>query len=674
MAPDTLEQQLLPALTQLGRFWSLNRKKWVNDARQQISAADALTARILKHQAVLKGDLEHQKVTLKQLQDTHSQQAERLRECTDANTTLTVAHNALLLDASALRDALSESQQTLTGLELALAELKGQRQALTQENEQQGSALAQAQASHQSLQMAYSALEQRATQSQRDLLVASEECRTLQATLESLREVHQQVQRDLAQHQKWLQQEQAANQVLAHEKAVLQKKEALVREILSAPPRVHPPHRHDPEWDKDQFEEPTGGPSFSDWLKVFFVPALGELHLPAEPLAFVLDRVQELEATVAMLESTPLLRDKFVVAVAGGFSSGKSSFISSLIEGQTIELPNGMEPVTSIPTYVMSGGTDAIRGHTFRGGEISMSVDIYKGLSHDFAQSLGFNLRDILPYVTIETTLRHVEHLAFVDLPGYDAADSEGIHTAGDELTATDFMQSADAIVWVVGLDSNGTLPETDLAHLDKLSQRDLPIHVVLNKADLREPSQVTEVLDQIRDLLEAERIQFVGLSAYSSVLGEELQFLQKSLLESFGLWDQPGQPMTRVLRQFGELMDQVEGASSQRTATLDAVKSLRLDFMELLSHLPNGVLEESDLDSQRREYIEHVYSADEIDDLIGAQAENGTRLPSLRRNVNKRMMQLQKGLLANVDPGAAKDLLLRMRQEGMNYLERALA
>lgn len=857
MAPDTLEQQLLPALTQLGRFWSLNRKKWVNEARQKITIADKLTARLAQQQATTTRDLELHKITLNNLQTDHRVQSEHLRSRTETHAALTAAHTtlqvdaqrlgdqldatkktlltlqtthaalqalhqdlirthaeqsgvlaqeraihqslqvthadlelqtaetkhqlretanecqllhgelktslevhqqlqfsheklveqlqeqanahatlmsvytALETDAQTLRDELGMTHQALAVLEATHAELGAQHTALAQDHAQQGSALKQEQACHQTLQTAYADLEQDAAESKRQSAKAMAESMTFQLTLESLQESHGQLQRGLAQHQEWLQQEKAARQAEAQEKAELalrhdalngqhndlrlahqsarqqfatiahllgvtpqdamgqasplvteisglMQREALVRRVLGASPMVAETHFQSTVSELDQGDNGPSLSSFSNWVKTCFEPALGEWNLPAEQLAFALGQIKELETAIAVLKSTPLLRDKFVVAVAGGFSSGKSSFISSLVEDQTIELPSGMEPVTAIPTYVMSGDRDVIRGHTFRGGEIAMSNELYKSLSHDFAQSLGFNLRDILPYVTIETSLRHVEHLAFVDLPGYDAAASEGAYTAGDEHTATDFMQSADAVVWVVGLDSNGTLPDTDLTHLSNLSERNLPVHVVLNKADLREPSQVTEVLEQIHVLLEGQQISFIGLSAYSAVHGEELQFLRQSLLQSLGLWDRPVQPLTRVLRQFGEVMDQlgrmVEGTSSKRTAMLDAVQSLRLDFMELLSHLPNKAPEESDQDSERRSYVEHVYGADELDDLIGTEGGNGTRSSSLRRNVNKRMSQLQEGLLESVDPAAAKDLLLRMRRDGMNYLKRALA
>ena len=48
-----------------------------------------------------------------------------------------------------------------------------------------------------------------------------------------------------------------------------------------------------------------------------------------------------------------ILYKKSSVAVGGGCSSGKSSFINSLINDKKVKLPEGINPTTAIPTYVM---------------------------------------------------------------------------------------------------------------------------------------------------------------------------------------------------------------------------------------------------------------------------------------------------------------------------------
>ncbi len=786
MAPETLERQLSPALEQLGRFWTLRRRPWVDEARQGIRATDEQTAQLLQQQTALNRDLERHLAVLSQLQTAH-QQLQAQRDELDArhqaltqahaeqgavlareqanhqslrthHTTLTdeltdtsrqlqnavdecqarqaaldklhTAHQQLLANAQMLREQLSATERSLASLQATHDELGAQHHDLTQSHARQGTALEEVQVAHHALQLTHAALKHEAAETGRQLLAAIDQCKMQQAELEELSGTRQQLLADLRQHQEWLEQETAMRESLFQEKTALARqhetltgqheallvahqaameqfhamaellglapehvtdesaslvstisalleREALVRNVLGAPARATDIRL--------AASDPQGAPfdhgvPFSQWLETRFVPTLGELHLQAADTAQALTKARELEADVGVLENTPLLRDKFVVAVAGGFSSGKSSFITSLIQNRTVELPTGIRPVTSIPTYVMTGAGDAIRGHTYRGGEIAITGALYKSLSHDFVKSLGFNLREILPYVTIETTLRGMNHVALVDLPGYDAAAAEGAYTATDEHTATTFMDGADAIVWLVGLDSNGTLPVSDLSHLETLAIGERPLHVVLNKADLRPYEQVTDVLQELVDVLEQAQIPYVGVSAYSAEQGEELNWHHQSLHETLQQWDRPGEPVARVVRQFGELVDGLELAIQRtypmRASMVDTLHSLRLDFQELLSHLPEEEQAMKNTKTGGLTSLGFLFRATiaEADDRKGTDTADNARLAELRKGVNERLSHLQGSLSGGTDLAAVRRMLAQLRKEGMSCLQGGLA
>ena len=786
MAPETLERQLSPALEQLGRFWTLRRRPWVDEVRQGIRAIDEQIAQLLQQQTALNRDLERHLAVLSQLQAAHQQlQAERdeldarhqaltqahaeqgatlaleqanhqsLRthhtaltdELTDTrrqlqNTVdecqarraaldkLHTAHQQLLANAQMLREQLSTTERSLASLQAAHDELGTRHQDLTQSHARQGIALEEKQVAHHALQLTHAAMKQEAAETGRQLLAAIDECKMQQAALEELSGTHQQLLADLRQHQEWLEQETVIRVSLSQEKtalarqhetltgqheallaahqaameqfhamarllglapeyvtdegaplistiSALQEREELVRKVLGAPARATDIRLAAPDPQGASFGHVV---PFSQWLETRFVPTLGELHLQAGDTAQALTKARKLEAAVEMLEDTPLLRHKFVVAVAGGFSSGKSSFITSLIQNRTVELPTGIRPVTSIPTYVMTGAGDAIRGHTYRGGEIAITDALYKGLSHDFVKSLGFNLREILPYMTIETTLRGLQHVALVDLPGYDAAAAEGAYTATDEQTATTFMDGADAIVWLIGLDSNGTLPVSDLSHLETLAIGERPLHVILNKADLRPYEQVTDVLQELADVLEQAQIPYVGLSAYSAEQKEELYWHHQSLFETLQQWDRPGEHVARLVRQFGELVDGLELAIQrtypERASMVDSLHSLRLDFQELLSHLPEVEHTEKKIIAGfvfASLGISRVKKGEAADRKDSGTADNA-RLAQLRKGVNEGLSHLQERLSGGTDLAAARRMLAQLRKEGMSCLQVGLA
>ncbi|WP_084461760.1 GTPase domain-containing protein [Curvibacter gracilis] len=326
--------------------------------------------------------------------------------------------------------------------------------------------------------------------------------------------------------------------------------------------------------------------AFRDLLEHDVHALLSGVEVPSAITAEVLFRLQGVADKLELLGSSPALQCKTVVAVGGGFSSGKSSFITSFIEDTQVSLPVGIEPVTSIPTYVMPGTGNTIRGYTYKGGVIDIAPDFYNRLSHTFVHDLGFNLREILPFVAIETPLKGLEHLTFIDLPGYDAAQSEGAHTDGDQQQAQVFISQAQALIWLVGIDSNGEMPKPDLDFLLKQQNEERPLYVVLNKADLRPEESVVEVLEQLRHTLEDSGVNFEGLCAYSSMLGSQVKYRRKTLKSFLRELDQPVDVQATLLKElnatFRKLYNAMSRNAQSSTEIADVVNSLELDLHEL--------------------------------------------------------------------------------------------
>ncbi|OOP92821.1 ATPase, partial [Helicobacter pylori] len=60
--------------------------------------------------------------------------------------------------------------------------------------------------------------------------------------------------------------------------------------------------------------------------------------------------LQEIKKELQLVASYPSLFQKTIVAVGGGFSAGKSTFLNNLL-GLKLKLPEDMNPTTAIPTY-----------------------------------------------------------------------------------------------------------------------------------------------------------------------------------------------------------------------------------------------------------------------------------------------------------------------------------
>ena len=67
---------------------------------------------------------------------------------------------------------------------------------------------------------------------------------------------------------------------------------------------------------------------------------------------------------------------------------------------------------------------------------------------------------------------------------------------------------------------------------LEKVGLDDKRLFIVLNKADLRNVQDLTDVIEEIKEVLEDYSIEYEGISAYSSILKKEFLFDKKSLFE----------------------------------------------------------------------------------------------------------------------------------------------
>ncbi|MBR0280228.1 MAG: dynamin family protein, partial [Oscillibacter sp.] len=64
---------------------------------------------------------------------------------------------------------------------------------------------------------------------------------------------------------------------------------------------------------------------------------------------------------------------KNVVALGGGFSSGKSSFLNALMGGRKI-LPEDLDPSTAVPTYIVRGKEHEAHGLNVFDAQVTLNI------------------------------------------------------------------------------------------------------------------------------------------------------------------------------------------------------------------------------------------------------------------------------------------------------------
>ncbi len=233
--------------------------------------------------------------------------------------------------------------------------------------------------------------------------------------------------------------------------------------------------------------------------------------------------LQEIKKELQLVASYPSLFQKTIVAVGGGFSAGKSTFLNQLL-GLKLKLPEDINPTTAIPTYCLKGKKEVLMGFSQNGGVVELP---HLAFDHQFLKSLGFNLKEIMPFMLLSAPSVPFEFLCFIDTPGFNSA-KQG-YTDGDKQASKESLKHAKHILWLISCE-RGEIHKDDLDYLQELYEEGKQVFIVLSRADSRTKRQLEEIAIQIKETLEDNGIEFLGIGAYSATRYQEIkEFSEKS-------------------------------------------------------------------------------------------------------------------------------------------------
>ncbi|GAA9370423.1 acyl carrier protein [Helicobacter pylori] len=325
--------------------------------------------------------------------------------------------------------------------------------------------------------------------------------------------------------------------------------------------------------------------------------------------------LQEIQKELQLVASYPSLFQKNMVAVGGGFSAGKSTFLNNLL-GLKLKLPEHIDPTTAIPTYCLKGKKEVLMGFSQNGGMVELS---HLKFDHQFLKSLGFNLKEIMPFMLLSAPSMPFEFLCFIDTPGYNPGNQG--YTGGDEQASKESLKHAKHILWLISCE-RGEIHKNDLKYLQELYEEGKQVFIVLSRADRRTKSQLEEVAIKIKETLEDRGIEFLGIGAYSATRYQEIkEFSEKSLvfdsLEGFlkGL-DTKGEKQNEILESLYEALLMYEKAIKQDASRFKRyqreLRSVGLDLMQKGFDDFNNDATFNKIESLKKEFSEQERSKEE--------------------------------------------------------------
>lgn len=235
---------------------------------------------------------------------------------------------------------------------------------------------------------------------------------------------------------------------------------------------------------------------------------------------------------------------KKIVALGGGFSSGKSTFLNTFLGNAKI-LPTDINPSTSVPTYVIHGDAETAGAVNVFSAKIEMQLADVRAVAHGFGEdensSDGVTLGHLLRSIFVETPRQPYVNIAFLDTPGYSKPDSENYSAKTDEKIARSQLNAADYILWFLSAES-GTISVDDLNFLSRLD-KEIPKFIILNKADkVSSQEKLSAVRHEVKNSLDREGIVYEKILTYSrrenvaydrAVIGEIFSALNEKQTES---------------------------------------------------------------------------------------------------------------------------------------------
>ncbi len=191
---------------------------------------------------------------------------------------------------------------------------------------------------------------------------------------------------------------------------------------------------------------------------------------------------------------TKLAEDRFVLAVVGQFSRGKSSLMNALMGMD--RLPVGIVPLTSVVTKVCYGNPERVLIE-YPNSALKSEIPLHK-LPEFVTESGNPGNRRQIVAAEVQLPSEFLRRgIYFVDTPGIGSAIRENTQTTKQ------FLPEADAVVFVTAFDS--PLGREEIEFLREVREHVRKIFLVVNKVDLIPSGEQNRVLAFIHDLLAKE-------------------------------------------------------------------------------------------------------------------------------------------------------------------------
>jgi len=275
------------------------------------------------------------------------------------------------------------------------------------------------------------------------------------------------------------------------------------------------------------------------------------------------------------------------IVVAGGFSSGKSSFLNKLV-GDGNLLPTGVDPVSVVPTYLYCSEqhTEAkVKGVNTKNAVISLPKEVLQAIQH--SNKSNIHIASVLEKLFVEVNAPRIKGIVFIDTPGYNNStkknDSNG---KTDEETARASLKEGQALIWLVDCEKGVTVTED----LNIIKEFKGPKLIVFHKADKKGELESKNIVESTgADLEEKFGDDLIDVIAYSS--------LEEKLYASYYEYES-------LDEIFEDLKEDLGGGNSGRKKIISDIENMFDD------EITTSIALSKELEAERKDAIQEKKNA----------------------------------------------------------------
>jgi len=219
------------------------------------------------------------------------------------------------------------------------------------------------------------------------------------------------------------------------------------------------------------------------------------------------------------------------IVVAGGFSSGKSSFLNKLTKCKNL-LPTGVEPVSVVKTYLYCSSKNKnveVKGVNQKNVLVTLDTGVLQAIQHSNRSNIY--LASILEKLFVEIPSIDLDGLAFIDTPGYNNSDkANDSNGKTDNETAMEALNEGNVLFWMVDCEKGTTVSQD----IERIKMFDGPKVIIFNKADKKGAAEARNIVESAHLVLSRSGVDnIIDVLAYSTL--DDMIYYSHRLFVSFG-------------------------------------------------------------------------------------------------------------------------------------------